>query len=472
MSRIFLLGTGPLLEQSARVMSGQCLRTWHFAAPMLAAGHDVQIATIPIPGATRHDDPALVSADADYQGRSYYRFGENAPHEVLPRLRGLIAERGPFDAVVGVNAHPAYLLALADSKLPFWADLNGWTMAEGTSRAAIVGDDGDFGHFWRQEVAVLLAADRFSTVSQRQAWALWGELAVLGKLGSGNFDQELVEYVPNAVYPDYAKLERRPGTMPGFLRDRLPEGSPICLWTGGFNTWTNVDMLTAALARAMEQEPSLCFVSTGGAVVGHDEKTYERYLQLAGERLPEGRVVNLGWAPLDQVIALHAAATMGINIDGNNIETRFGARNRVTNMLGAGLPVITTRGTEIAEWMEHRRCGRVINQGEPAALAEALLDAVRQSGDWERQASRDRDLALQDFAPEFTLRAFLGWCSAPARVQVTPGGSPPAPQDRLREMLAEMIAREQPFHPQPAPPQEGFRGRLRHLIRSLKGVGH
>ncbi|HMX61502.1 MAG TPA: hypothetical protein PKD58_00375, partial [Candidatus Sumerlaeota bacterium] len=53
--KIFVLGTGPLLESGARVMSGQCLRTWHFCKPLLDAGHAVELMTVPIPGTTTDD---------------------------------------------------------------------------------------------------------------------------------------------------------------------------------------------------------------------------------------------------------------------------------------------------------------------------------------------------------------------------------------------------------------------------------
>ena len=448
MSRhFFVVATGPLLEQGATVMSGQCLRTWHFCAPLLRAGHRVTLITIPIPGATA-DDGAAKEEAASYQGFPYIRLSFNAPHLALPRLEALLAERGPFDAAVGINAYPAWLLARLAPNLPFWADLNGWTMAEGVTRAAVVGHDNDFAHFWKLEVATLLAADRFSTVTERQAYALEGELALLGRLNAKTFAESFASSVPNAIYPDYATLERR-SSVPEFLRDRLPADARIVLWTGGFNTWTDTEMLTEGMARLLAADPSAAFVCTGGAVLGHDELTYKRFLEVATKRLPAGRFLPLGWVPLDQVVALHAAAAVGINIDGTNVETRFGARNRLTNMLGCGLPVLTTRGTEIAAWIEAHGAGTVIPPGSAAALADALAGVLRDREATEAMAAQARTAALEAFAPEATLREFLQWAGAPCRAADRSAPIEDGPIDRLRRWLVAQSASETPFAPEP-----------------------
>ncbi len=58
------------------------------------------------------------------------------------------------------------------------------------------------------------------------------------------------------------------------LRGRLAsEGDFVVLWSGGYNTWTDVDTLFAGLIKAMKEEPRLRFVSIGGAIPGRDEQT-------------------------------------------------------------------------------------------------------------------------------------------------------------------------------------------------------
>lgn len=430
MSRFLVTAAGPLIDEpGTRVVSGQCLRAIHFVRPMIEAGHEVDLLTVPIPG-TESADAKKPLRKRTYRGEFAYKaFTTNDETRILPVLKKRLA-REKYDAVVGLNAYPAYLLAAAGPTVPFWADLYGWTMAEGQSRSALVGHDRDQDHFWRLEAAVLLAADRFSTVSVRQGDALYGELAMTGRLNSLTFTWPFAYPVPTAVDPRYSEMQRN-GELPAALGS-LSENTHVVLWSGGFNTWTDVDLLANALARALEERPEMHFVATGGAVVGHNDTSFRRFRELAREKLPRKRYALLGWVDTDLVLALHASASLGLCVDSLNTETRFGARTRLTNMMGAGLPVLTTRGTEIAEWIERREAGGVVPSGDAEALANALIDSAGNKDKWFERADRARAMALEDFSPTKTLEEFLNWCAAP---QFAPDRGPAAANDaRLREV--------------------------------------
>lgn len=476
MSRLLLAGTGPLLEDGVRLVSGQCLRTWHFAAPLLAAGHDVRLLTIPIPGTT-HEGQDRVSTQAEFRGFAYERALLNDPGRLLPWLRAEMESFRP-DAVLGINAYPAWLLARAAPAMPFWADLNGWTMAEGQVRAATVGHDRDFPHFWRMEVETLLRADRFSTVTERQAHALYGELAMLGRLSGNTFEDSFAVAVPNAVYPAYRELQRAPGNFPPAVGEQLPEDAFVALWSGGFNSWTDVETLVDALAFAFEAAPRLHLVCTGGAISGHDEDTYRLFQEASGKRLPEGRVHLLGWVDFDLVLELHRSAHVGISVDGPNTETLFGARNRLTNMMGAGLPVLTTAGTEIAGWIADRRAGQVVPQRNAEALGRALADAAAGNSPLEETGRRAREAALREFAPEATLPEFLAWAREP-RTASDRRPRPEGPQspERMRNWLLEECGHPMPrFMAEPnregapaSPRLRPVRGLWRNIRRIIQG---
>lgn len=438
MGRFLVIGAGPLLDDAGTTLvSGQCLRTMHFVRPMKEAGHEVNLATVPIPGCES------TPAQGRFETRKYeellqYKAFTTADETAIVKMLRQVLERHEFDGAIGINPYPAYLLARADPSVPFWADLNGWTMAEGQTRATRLEHDRDYDHFWRVEVAALLAADRFSTVSIRQGDALYGELALVGRLNSLTFSWPFTTAIPNAVYPIYEQLERTPETpVEGF-----PPDAHTVLWSGGFNTWTDIDLLIQGVAQAMERNPRLHFLSTGGAVHGHDERTYTDFQTKAAQRWPEGRYKLLGWVETDKVLALHARAAVGINIDSANTETRFGARNRLTNMLGAGLPVLTTRGTEIAEWIEDNNAGTVIPTGDAEALAAALMDSAEETAEWEHRAHNARALALRTFRPGETLTQFLEWCEKPGfSPDRNPTGST-AMRQRVRSLNRELEARQ------------------------------
>ncbi len=453
--KLYVVGTGPLLDPGAKVFSGQCLRTWHFAAPLLAAGHEVHLATVPIPGATIDD--GRVASEWAYRDHAYTRFHTNDPARVRPVLAKDIETIRP-DALIGINTYPAYLLSSIDCHEPLWADLNGWTMAEGQIRSAAMGNDRDFGHFWRQEVSVLLRADRISAVSGRQADATWGELAMVGRLNHLNAAEPMTAVIPNAVYPDFERLQRDTSRRPSILSGRVPEDAVICLWSGGFNSWTDVDALAWALGEAMKRVPNLCFVATGGPIVGHDEMTYRAFLDAAAVCIPPDRIHLLGWVDYETMLALHACSHFGLSLDGPNIETRFGARNRLTNMLGAGLPIVTSRGPEIAEWIVANGAGEVVPLGDRHALAEALARGALDRGPWEDRAIRARAAACRDFAPAHTIAPLLDWLKVPApsadRIAYTDADEHFSSTARLRSYLERRLEEPIPFEA-PRPPVSG-----------------
>lgn len=475
MSRILVLGTGPLLEKGSRVMSGQCLRTWHFCKPLLAAGHEVRLLTVPIPGAT--DDAADPPwHEREYEGFVYTAMLANSEPRVAPAIHAAIDTFKPH-GLVGINAWPAYLLARCGGNLPLWADLNGWTMAEGQVRAAVVGHDKEYAHFWKIEATALMRADRFSTVSGRQRDALFGEFAMAGRLTRHLFREPLVHVVPNAVHPEYVSIERRPG-VPDWLGDRLPQNAQICLWSGGFNSWTDVGMIVESIAAAMDQVAELHLVCTGGAVLGHDEETHRQFLAEAGRRLPSGRWHMLGWTEMEKVVALHAAAAVGINIDGFSTETHFGARNRLTNMLGAGVPVVTTRGTEIAEWIERHEAGQVVEPGDSAAFAAALVQVCRDPGRAESRAVAARARAQTDFAATNTLPPLLEWCARPRRsadAPDSPGSEADAERSAdsaapLRHWICLQNRLDVPFSSPPQPSASAPVPLWRRIARKIIGA--
>lgn len=475
MTKILVLGTGPLLEEGATVMSGQCLRSWHFCAPLLEQGHQVKLLTVPIPGATKETSPGTKPQETgSYQGFQYTKLLANAQHLILPLIKEALEEFQP-QALVGVNAYPAWLLASLKSDLPLWADLNGWTMAEGQIRAALLHHDNDYAHFWRLESQTLLVADRFSTVADRQADALYGELAMIGRLTHENFQGSLVNTVPNAVYPDYTALQRCPGKWPSIIQDQVPPNAHVCLWSGGFNSWTDLETLIQGVRLAMEQCPTLHLVCTGGAVHGHDEDTYADFLKAVETNLPKDRVHPLGWIDFPSVLDLHASATIGINIDGQNTETRFGARNRLTNMMGAGLPVLTTEGTEIAHWIQNQNLGGIFPQGSPQGLAELLINACTNPQEWEKRAEKARKAANFQFAAKATLSGFLSWIQNPSKApdhQKTKN----SPATQLQQLIWDQGQQNNPFSLPQQPQTEcracRFLRRLKHKVKNTLAGGN
>ena len=431
MSKIAIIGTGPLQEEGVCVFSGQCLRTWHFTRPLLEAGHEIHLITHPINDRSfnRYTDP--VCRPAKYKGLKYQSLQTNTETLILREVERQLKMFRP-DAILGINPFPAALACRQRYRAPVWADMNGYVLAEGQTHCHLHRSDERLEHFWRMEKEVVRRADRISTVSRIQRHATLGELALMGRLNRFTRNHPFVTFIPNAVSERYARFT--PPT-PHLRGQTIPQNSFMLLWSGGFNTWTDIDTLFTALESLMKDHTELHFVSTGGVIAGHDEKTYVRFQQMVQKSSYVERYHLLGWVEAEVVDALYGESDLGINIDSENYETLFGARNRLTNMMACGLPVMTTRGTEFSQDIETARTGLVTPIGDVALMIESIREALSNPTKLKRIGRKGRKWVLETFSYEATTREILEWLEDPAwapdNVERLRKDRPHLPLDRL-----------------------------------------
>lgn len=412
MSRILVLGIGPLLEGNVRNFSAHALRTWHLVSPLIEAGHEVRLITFPI----KSDDPAEQSESGiekkNFAGFSYEAFLNHDERHNLRALNEVCAQFHP-DALLGINSYPCYLLAKADSTAPMWADFNGWLLVEAQVKSAVHGNNFHLGRYWEMEEAPLRRADKFSAVSMRQYYALLGELGSVGRLNRHTFNYPFAHFIPNAynpffIAPDAAKQERQ------YRGNIFPDNAFAVLWSGGYNSWTNVDILFQAVERAMREAPELHYVSTGGAIHGHDDLTYEKFCGLVDSSPLKDRFHLLGWVPAEELPSIYSACNLGLCVDADNYETMFGARNRTINMMAAGLPVLTTLGAEISEELVEADCAIGCRVADVDDLARALIAANWRRDQLRQMGSRGREYIVQNFSYAETTRDLVAWAAHPA----------------------------------------------------------
>ncbi len=427
MTKILAVGIGPLLAPGVTKVGGQCLRTWHLIQPLLSAGHNIRLFTIPIPDKDTDILTLPVTEEKTYNDFSYIQINRHSIEEILRILYAEVAEFSP-DALLGINTFPASALAMLETNIPLWADLNGYAMAEGQTKCRLYQNDGELEIFWRQELSIVRRADKFSVVSQPQKYALLGELALAGRLNRFTFDYEFAHWLPNAVNEIYLKL---PDTNQRYLRGKLvPAEAFIVLWSGGFNTWTDIDFLYQALSMAMQANPRIHLVVAGGMVDGHDERTYPRFQQLVAESPFKDRFHLCGWIPAEQTSYFFIESDLGINIDTINYETIFGARNRLTNMLAMGLPVLTTLGTEISHIIAAEKIGFTVPIGDLQGFASTIIEAAENRARLKEIGEQARAYALKNFSYSATTRDLQQWMAKPA--------SAPDNQEKYRNQRQEL----------------------------------
>jgi len=410
--RVLILGIGPLPLDNPEFLHGTCLRTWQIAKTLHNDGHDLFLICFRVTG-SRGDKDRSARKELRLERLRYLSLTEEE-FVYVPLIRQYYDEFRP-DCVVGANAYPASVAAQIGPEVPFWADINGYFMGEGQAKAARYQDDRYVKWYWDLLLPALLAGDHFSATSTPQKSVLIGELDVAGRLNRHTFGYDFVSVIPTGREADTTQHSTLKTQNSPFLRGSVvPADAFICLWLGGYNLWYDMETLFGGLEKAMERNPRVHYVSTGGTIGGHDDYSFDRLRALIERSPHRDRYHFVGWIPLDRVDALCRECDMGLNVDGQCYEARFGARNRITDMMRVGLPVVTTVATEISEVVAAEKCGFGIAVGDANALTETLLFAADHPDDLARRGECGRRYFEQHYTLEESGRPLREWA----------GGSP------------------------------------------------
>lgn len=407
MSRIVVFGHGPMRWETSNRLFALALRTWHFASTLARAGHEVLLFAVrghAFEG-WPHDKIQRVQ-----RGRvTVWSVSEQLCHERSDFIRQRIDAFSP-DCSVGVNRDPAAIAVNFSEQKPFWADINGDPMAEAQVKAASLGGDWNVNEWYRTLVPVLARADRFSTCSRAQRHALIAQLGMIGRLTAKNDGYDFVSAIPNSIDDDELVLL---GQSPRRARQR---GEPfVVLWSGGYNTWTDPDLLFETLELAMDEAPELRFVSTGGAIAGHHTAAYQRFEARVARSRHAKRYELAGWVQTAELPAYYAGAHAAILVDRFSYEGTLGARTRMLDWLAAGLPIVSTRLSEISLDVERAGAAILAECGDARGLAEGLVELCRDPQQARERGEKGRMFAHDVCRAEVQLAPLLAWASAPRR---------------------------------------------------------
>ncbi len=443
MSRLLILGTGPLLEPGVVVFGAHGLRTWHLTKPLIDAGHDLLLFTLPIPQPPSVAMPPPGVEERTVSGFPYKAFLDGNEAFALAELERTAKSFAP-DGMIAINTGPAGAMSRMTCRVPMWADLNGSAIVEGQIRSRVYGHNAALAHHWANERDALGRADRFSAVSLRQTYMLYGELAALGRMNRWTFDHPFAVHVPNAFNPFHDTTARR-GTLRG---SRVPEDAFAVLWSGGYNAWTDYDALLEGLCAAMDACPRLHYVSTGGAVHGHNDVSLPMFERAIGECRHRDRFHMLGWVDTSELPGIYADCDLGLCIDSANHESLFGARNRTINMMIGGLPVLTTTHAEIGAELVDAGCALSCGGGTAGEISERLAWAAEHADELKRVAVAGRDHVRQRYSYEATTRDLVAWASEPRHA--------PDNAYKLRRHSSSRNPLREPSNPVEGPPQACF----------------
>jgi glycosyltransferase involved in cell wall biosynthesis len=386
---------------------GPGIRTWQLAQGVAAGGHAVRVVAMVIPGVYEAGE---LRETETLEGISIRRL-DGAAFLDPEVIRAEIAQWRPT-AVVGATIYGSLALAQCGSELPFWADQFGHVMAEAQAKAALEGENWPIPRWWRMVLPVASRADRMSVVSERQRYAAVGELGAIGRLTGETCGYEFTAVIPCGLVDEAASEN---GFDEPVARGRhVPEDAFIALWSGGYNVWSDVETLFAGLEAAMSEEAGLHFVSTGGAIEGHDASTYRRFRELIAGSPHRSRYHLAGWVKRDLVPRYVAEADIGVLTDRPMYEGTLGSKNRVVQWLATGLPALYNRVGDIGDSLADGKLGLTFPVGDAAALARCLVWAARHRREVEAMADRAREACRRDFSFVATTSELRRWAAAPS----------------------------------------------------------
>ena len=459
MSKILILGMSPLPFENDIKVYGTGIRSWQFILPILKKGHKLCVCNYAIPSAYPDNFNSRFNKDFCYisridknngnsnnSGNLNYSFEYNILKKDDFENTRLIAEiyyRFKPDCIVGCNFYPSFiasnLLAFISNNIdssiksrttkydsgvnnngdisnenitkitPFWADLFGHVMAEAQARAASDGDDSCLFHYWNSEYNIISTADIFSCVSSRQKYALIGELGAAGRLNRHTSRYDFAHTIPCGMpEEEYKHTKVVVREKDGISRDDL-----VVLWTGGYNTWTDVDTLFKGLSLAMEQNEHIKFVSTGGEIPEQDTATYPNFLSMIEKSPYRDRFIMKGWIPGEDVPNYYLESDIGINIDKDIYEVKLGSKNRILDWMRAGLCVLSSNVCELTEIITSKKIGYTFMPGDPYDLSKKLTYLASHRQEVKETALAGKKYGVCNFNFDKTTMALQEWAKNP-----------------------------------------------------------
>jgi glycosyltransferase involved in cell wall biosynthesis len=190
--------------------------------------------------------------------------------------------------------------------------------------------------------------------------------------------RSIVETVPFGIPATPAR--RRGDGVRGRFGDLGPDAE-IVLWNGGLWSWLDAPTAIRAVARLAERRPGVRLVFMGASPHAPARAATERARAVAAELGVLDTVVRFNdrWVPYEERASWLLDADVAVSTHVDHLETRFAFRTRVLDCLWSRLPVVCTRGDDLAELVERRGLGATVPERDPDAVA-AALDAVLERG--------------------------------------------------------------------------------------------
>lgn len=157
----------------------------------------------------------------------------------------------------------------------------------------------------------------------------------------------------------------------------LPSDRPTLLSVGGLNLGKGHQRVVEVLPQLLDRYPGLLYVIVGGERPGHTSRPLIE--RLVRRSHLEDHVLLAGERPHEEMALWYNSADLFCLATQSE-----GWSNALLEALACGTPVVSTRVGGNAEIVNHGEIGILVPPGEPAALAQAISQALTRR--WNREA--------------------------------------------------------------------------------------
>lgn len=167
------------------------------------------------------------------------------------------------------------------------------------------------------------------------------------------------------------------------IRARFPtidRDAEIVLWNGGIWKWLDPILPIVAIDELRARRERVQLVFMGG---GSRDSTESAARAEASSRGMLGACVHFNddWVPYDERASWLLEADCAVAAQDELLEARFAFRTRLLDCFWSGLPVVTTRGDDLARRVEDEDLGAVCDPGDAAGLARSIESVLTRGKD-------------------------------------------------------------------------------------------
>lgn len=410
MKKILIVGSSPLPNEKKGIRTAYSLRTWQFVKPLLNTDDfDITLLTI--------DEKKSSGEVLKKENTKFTHYTAPKQEKILIKMLQKVMKEIQPEAVIAVNNYPSYVTSLVKNLPPFWADVNGWIMAEGHEQSKRDRNNDFLATLFHREKTIALSSDQLSTVSTPQKYALCGEITALGRTHK-DFDPSLnIHVIPNAT--ELFDIDTPKDNTPLFRGSIVPKEAFVVSFIGGYNTWVDEKTLFESLEEAIKQNNTIHFVSTGGELSAISPLPYKNFRTYIDNSPYKDHFHFLGWIETEDMSKVYKETDCGINVDHNCLETQTGARNRINEMLKFGLPVITTLGSEIAFDLQKHDAALTCNNKDSEYLTKHILTLASDHNICKKYSTKAIEYTTSITSYQTTTKPLIQWLKNPQKSSKT-----------------------------------------------------